>query len=87
MFTLRELLSVLDYADNHHVKNVRFHLGMKTVIGYDLQFRTYNRLKAWALEQGFSVVGAFNHRKFADSLDGLVIRTKKRNCFVFVYFD
>lgn len=87
MRTLRELLSVIAFADKHQVKNVKFHLGMKTAIGYDLQYKTYNKLKAWALEQGLNVAGAFHRGKYPNSLDGIAIRTEQRNCLVFVYFD
>ena len=69
------------------MKNVKFHLGMKTTIGYDLQYKTYERLKAWALDNCLDVIGAFNHSKFQNSLDGIAIRTEQRKCFVFVYFD
>lgn len=55
---------------------MKFHLGMKTAIGYDLQYKTYERLKAWALDNSLDVIGAFNHRKFADNLDGIAIRTE-----------
>lgn len=87
MIDLSKLEAVLNYADNHQVKNVRYHLGLQTVIGYDLQYRTYNKLKEWMLKKGYSVVGAFNYSKFVDGLDGIVISTEKRNCLVFVYFD
>ena len=87
MIDLTELMSVIEYADNHQVKNVRYHLRWKTVFGSGVQKEMYGLLKEWALiKNGLNVVSAFNHSKFIDNVDGIVIRTEKRNCYVFVYF-
>jgi len=87
MRTVSDLLKVIEFADNHQVKNVKFHLGMKTTIGYDLQINTYIHLETWALDKGLDVVGAFYRGKHPLSLDGIAIRTEQRKCLVLVYFD
>lgn len=86
MRTLKDLLQVIEFADKYRVKNVRFHLGMDTVIGRDLQISTYKCLKEWAEKKGLNVKGAFYRNKNPNWLCGIALRTKQRNCSVRVYF-
>jgi len=80
------LLEVIAFADEHRVKNVRFHLGMESVVNQSISYATYNRWKERLENHGLEILGAIGSNIVSDLLTGIAIRTPKRKCNVFVYF-
>lgn len=83
---LQMLLEVIAFADEYKVKNVRFHLGMESVVNHSTSYATYKRLKEWLESNGLEILGAIGSNIVSDLLTGIAIRTPKRKCNVFVYF-
>lgn len=80
------LLEVIAFADNHNVKNVRFHLGMKPLATYLASCITSIHLQKWAKKNGIEHCIGFKSDTVPDRVAGVAIHTPKRNCNVFVYF-
>lgn len=88
MLDLTKLMSVIEYADNHQVKNVVFNL--------DLSFREcntptkrtalFNYLHRWAVKQGNELGGIIQTKEQKPKLLGIGIKTRHRKCVVLVYF-
>lgn len=87
MLDLTKLMSVIEYADNHQVKNVRYHLNLKAFKTDISGAAMYGWMQLWARDVGLATVGAFTHKRSPSIVQGMVIATKKRKCNVFVYFD
>lgn len=86
MLDLTGLLSVVEYADNHQVKNVRYHLRLESVVTPQAKVALINRLNFWTKWVGVAMEGSFTHKSSPFITQGLVIITKKRKCRVLVYF-
>lgn len=88
MIDLSDLEAVLNYADNHQVKNVAFNL--------DLSFRACNTptkrlslftyLKRWSESQYNELNSPIRSKERKPKLLGIAIRTRRRKCVVLVYF-
>ena len=88
MIDLSKLEAVLNYADNHQVKNVVFNL--------DLRFRECNTptkrsslftyLKRWSERQHNELNSPIRSKEPKPKLLGIAIRTRRRKCVVLVYF-
>lgn len=86
MQDLTKLMSVVKYADNHQVKNVRCHLRLESVVTPQAKVALIRRLKNWTKWADLTMEGAFTHKSSPFITQGIVIITKKRKCRVFVYF-
>lgn len=88
MLDLTNLMSVIEYADTHEVKNVVFNL--------DLSFRACNTptkrlslftyLKRWSESQYNELNSPIRSKERKPKLLGIAIRTRRRKCVVLVYF-
>lgn len=88
MVDLSKLEAVLNYADNHQVKNVVFNLDLsfrecdtpekRTALFYDIY--------RWSVMQGNELNSPIRDKGSKPKLLGIAIRTKQRKCVVLVYF-
>ena len=88
MIDLSKLEAVLNYADNHQVKNVVFNL--------DLRLRECNTptkrsslftyLKRWLERQHNELNSPIRSKEPKPKLLGIATRTRRRKCVVLVYF-
>jgi len=88
MIDLSNLEAVLNYADNHQVKNVVFNL--------DLSFRECNTpakrsalfydIYRWSVKQYNELNSPIMTKEPKPKLLGIAIRTRRRKCVVLVYF-
>ena len=88
MLDLTKLMSVIEYADTHEVKNVVFNLGLSfrecnTPIKRSSLF-TY--IKRWSVMQSNELNSPIRDKGSKPKLLGIAIRTKQRKCVVLVYF-
>jgi len=86
MLDLTKLMSVIEYADTHEVKNVKVNLPVKSPIKCNPIAYVHEMFKYQA-----NKIGADYERVILDKCDlnfvlGVVFRTKKRKCLVTVYF-
>lgn len=86
MVDLSKLAAIVEYADNHRVKNVKF----KLPIGYVIKCKTlsyvHSFLNSLAKDVGANYENALVKKSVPDYLAGVVLSTKKRKCLVLVYF-
>ena len=87
MIDLTELMSVIEYADNHQVKNVRYHLNVKAIRTKSSATSLHGWMTLRAKYVGLVTYGAITRKSHPFCVQGMVIITKKRKCKIFVYFD
>lgn len=88
MLDLTKLMSVIEYADTHEVKNVVFNL--------DLSFREcntptkrtalFNYLHRWSVMKHNELNSPIRTKESKPKLLGIAIKTRRRKCVVLVYF-